>query len=68
VDWWNTLHQPASIMRLDGPAIDGAMLYPLLTMILLFKLYLVTVMILRIRLHVDERKILNLRTSAADRI
>ena len=47
-----------------GPAIDGAMLYPLLAMILLFKLYLITVMILRIRLHVTERKIVNLRLGA----
>ena len=32
VDWWNTLHQPASILRLGGPTIDPAMLRPLLTM------------------------------------
>ncbi|MDA0675811.1 MAG: heme ABC transporter permease [Proteobacteria bacterium] len=32
VDWWNTLHQPASVIRLDGPAIDPAMLRPLLVM------------------------------------
>ncbi|MEZ5845241.1 MAG: heme ABC transporter permease [Geminicoccaceae bacterium] len=66
VDWWNTLHQPSSIMRLDGPAIDASMLYPLLLMILLFKLYLLTVMILRIRLHLDERKIVNLRLGTRD--
>ena len=29
VDWWNTLHQPASIVRMDGPAIDKSMLWPL---------------------------------------
>ncbi len=23
VDWWNTLHQPASVLRMDGPAIHG---------------------------------------------
>ncbi|MCB1971377.1 MAG: heme ABC transporter permease [Geminicoccaceae bacterium] len=63
VNWWNTLHQPASIMRLDGPTIDPSMLYPLLLMILLFNLYLITVMILRIRLQLNERKIMNLRTS-----
>jgi heme exporter protein C len=32
VDWWNTLHQPASVVRLDGPAIDPTMLRPLLVM------------------------------------
>jgi len=30
VDWWNTLHQPASVMRMDGPTIHYSMLYPLL--------------------------------------
>lgn len=65
VDWWNTLHQPASIMRFDGPTIDPAMLWPLLTMILVFKLYLVTVMLMRIDLHLNERRIANLRLGAA---
>ena len=32
VDWWNTLHQPASISRLARPAIDPAILTPLLVM------------------------------------
>ena len=29
VDWWNTLHQPASIMRLGAPTIDKSILIPL---------------------------------------
>jgi heme exporter protein C len=29
VDWWNTLHQPASVFRFDGPTIHAAMLWPL---------------------------------------
>jgi len=33
VDWWNSLHQPASIIRASGPTIDGSMLAPLLIMI-----------------------------------
>lgn len=65
VDWWNTLHQPSSILRFDGPSIDATMLWPLLTMILLFKLYLVMVMLLRVRLHLCDRKIANLRLGAA---
>jgi heme exporter protein C len=32
VDWWNTLHQPASVTRLDGPAIHPTLLMPLLVM------------------------------------
>ena len=26
VDWWNTLHQPASVFRLGGPTIHPSML------------------------------------------
>jgi heme exporter protein C len=29
VDWWNTLHQPASVMKLGGPSIHPDMLLPL---------------------------------------
>ncbi len=35
VDWWNTLHQPASITRLDAPAIHNSILVPLLWMAVL---------------------------------
>src|SRR5690348_7160728 len=38
VDWWNTLHQPASIMRMGGSTIDPSILYPLLIMALAFTL------------------------------
>src|SRR5215203_2457581 len=38
VDWWNTLHQPASVVRLGGPTIHPSMLYPLLVMALGFAL------------------------------
>jgi heme exporter protein C len=30
VDWWNTLHQPASVFRADGPTLDASFLWPLL--------------------------------------
>ena len=32
VDWWNTLHQPASVFRMGGPSIDASMLTPLFVM------------------------------------
>lgn len=32
VEWWNTLHQPASVFRIGGPTIDNSMLIPLLLM------------------------------------
>src|SRR3546814_20873203 len=49
VDWWSTLHQPASVLRLDGPTIHPSMLWPLLIVALGFKLYYVTVLLLRIK-------------------
>ena len=47
VDWWNTLHQPASIIKASGPSIHAAMLWPLLLMILGFTLFFVAVWLLR---------------------
>lgn len=65
VDWWNTLHQPSSIMRMDGPAVDPSMLWPLLGMIVVFKLYLILVVLWRIELHLNLRRIANLQLGAA---
>ena len=61
VDWWNTLHQPASIVRMDGPAIHASMLAPLLVMAATFTTYYVTVLILRLRGEILARKIGALR-------
>jgi heme exporter protein C len=41
VDWWNTLHQPASVFRLGGPTIDRSMLWPLFVMAIAFTLLFV---------------------------
>ena len=38
VDWWNTLHQPASILRSGGPAIHSSILWPLAVMAIAFGL------------------------------
>jgi heme exporter protein C len=64
VEWWNTLHQPASILRPGGPAIDSSMLWPLLVMFLAFLCYFAAVHILRTRAELTLRKIRNLRLSA----
>jgi heme exporter protein C len=64
VDWWNTLHQPASILRAEGPAIHPSMLTPLLVMFGAFLCYFIAVHILRTRAEMTERRIRNLRLSA----
>jgi heme exporter protein C len=61
VDWWNTLHQPASLMRLDAPAIHPSMLTPLLLMAGAFMAYFVTVLILRLRAEIFARRLRALR-------
>jgi heme exporter protein C len=66
VDWWNTLHQPASILRVGGPAIHPSMLWPLLLMALVFKLYFVAVLLLRMKAQLTERRLQNLRLGAAN--
>lgn len=49
VYWWNTLHQKATLLRLQAPSIAPAMLYPLLAMILAFSLFYIIVLCLRTR-------------------
>jgi heme exporter protein C len=56
VDWWNTLHQPASVMRLGGPTIALPMLIPLLVMALGFGLLFAALLLLRMRTALNERK------------
>ncbi len=57
VDWWNTLHQPASVLKLGGPSIDGTMLRPLLLMALGFTCFFVTLLLLRLETALLDRKI-----------
>jgi heme exporter protein C len=47
VDWWNTLHQPASLLRWEGPAIHASMLWPLLLAIFGFKLIYLALLLAR---------------------
>ena len=56
VDWWNTLHQPASLMRLDGPRIDPAMLWPLLLMAIGFQLLFFALLVLRMKAMLLEAR------------
>ena len=56
VDWWNTLHQPASVSKLSSPSIDISMLQPLLIMMLAFSLIGLIIAILRIKAEILTRK------------
>ncbi len=61
VDWWNTLHQPASVLKMSGPAIHSSMLVPLLLMALAFKGYYIWLLLIRIRGEINSMKIRALR-------
>ena len=56
VDWWNTLHQTASISKLSAPSIDMSMLQPLLIMTIGFSMIGVIIAILRIKAEILLRK------------
>ncbi len=60
VDWWNTLHQPASVVTMEGPKIDPSMLWPLISMVIAFTLFYVAVGILRLRSEIAGARIRNL--------
>ena len=57
VDWWNTLHQGASVLRAGGPAIHPSMLWPLLTVAAGFAAFYVAVLLVRIRSELLARRI-----------
>lgn len=68
VDWWNTLHQPASIARMGGPSIDPSMLWPLFTLAAAFHLFLLAAGIERMRTLLLEARLRNQRLAAFDRL
>lgn len=65
VDWWNTLHQPASVVRMDGPAIDPTILVPLLVMALAFTLLFFTLHIAAMRNEILRRRVRSMRMMQA---
>ena len=56
VDWWNTLHQGASISRLRKPAIDASMLWPLFTMLAAFFAFFAAALMSRVRNEILKRE------------
>ncbi|HET9935134.1 MAG TPA: heme ABC transporter permease [Methyloceanibacter sp.] len=58
VDWWNTLHQPASIVRLGGPTIDSSMLTALAVMAGAFTLLFVLLHLMAMRAEILRRRVL----------
>lgn len=68
VDWWNTLHQPASVLRLEGPAMHPAMLWPLLAMAGAMSLVAICLHMAGMRTEVLRRSIRTRRIVLLDRM
>ena len=63
VDWWNSLHQPASVFRMGGPSIDKSMLWPLLVMGLAYTFLFLALHLVSIRAEIAARKIRQIHIS-----
>jgi heme exporter protein C len=57
VDWWNTLHQPASVLRSGGPTIDPSLLTPLFVMAVAFALLFVLLHLIAMRAEILRRRV-----------
>ncbi len=66
VDWWSSLHQPASVMRMGGPTIDPSILWPLLLNAAAFHLYVATVLIWRLKAELIGRRLRALGLAIAE--
>jgi heme exporter protein C len=67
VDWWNTLHQPASVVRLDGPTIHPTMLWPLLIMAIGFTLSFTALHLGAMRAEIYRRRVRTAQIMIAQR-
>jgi heme exporter protein C len=68
VEWWNTLHQPASIFRKGGPTIDPSLLTPLFVMAAGFTLLFVLLHLIAMRAEILRRRVQALRQVHVERV
>ena len=68
VDWWNTLHQPASVFRVGGPTIDASILMPLFIMAVAFTLAFATLLLAAMRNEILRRRVRTLRLMQASAV
>jgi heme exporter protein C len=61
VDWWSTLHQPASVFRADGPTMPGSILTPLFVMMGAFTLLFIVLQLKSMHTEIRRRRVTTLR-------
>jgi heme exporter protein C len=66
VDWWNTLHQPAAVLRLSGSTIHPAILVPLLISLAAFTLLFLTLHLAAMRNEIMRRRVRTMLMMQAD--
>ena len=65
VEWWNSLHQPASVFRMGRPAIDPSILWPLLVMGIAYSVLFAALEFSALRSEVLARRIRQMEIAAA---
>ncbi|MET3588959.1 heme exporter protein C [Bartonella silvatica] len=68
VNWWNTLHQPASLLRSGGPTIEYIMLWPLITMIFCFGFMFILLYLMAMRNEINRLHIQILQIKKSRRV
>ena len=57
VDWWNTLHQPASVIKINGPTVHPSMLTPLMLMAVGYMALYFWLLFIRTRAELNINKV-----------
>ncbi|WP_319567610.1 heme ABC transporter permease [Cohaesibacter marisflavi] len=68
VDWWSTLHQPASVFTLEGPKMDNSMLIPLMVMAIGFTLLFTVLHFKAMKNEILRRRIRSMQMQAARQV
>jgi heme exporter protein C len=68
VEWWNSLHQSASILRVGGPSIHSSILTPLLVMIAAYSMLFLVLHLINIRREILKRRIRSMRLAQVDAV
>jgi heme exporter protein C len=66
VDWWNTLHQPAAVLRLGGSTIHSSILIPLIISLVAFTLLFLTLHLAAMRNEIMRRRVRTMLMMQAD--
>lgn len=61
VEWWSTLHQPASVFRTDGPTISAPILLPMFVCVIGYNVLYAALLLVRMRAEISRRRLRTIR-------